>query len=140
VAGLKRRLEFALKIKHGSKRRNFTTDQGPHGFRGGGPSIIGEKNGNLETENTDKEGHGITESPTDQTASGSQPGNVEKTANNLYSAMDNLIKVRLRRVQNAGQWYQTAYKRNLKTKSPKTLSRSEKIKTCIDDIFNMSKK
>lgn len=71
-------------------------------IRGGGASINGENNSNLEISNTDKEGHGTTESPNAQSASGSQPVSVDKTAgnqdtiiesNNLYSAMDNLITI-----------------------------------------------
>lgn len=112
---------------------------------GGGPSINGKTNGNLETGNTDKEGHGTTESLTGQSASGSKPANVDKTAeiadnniesNNLYEAMENLIK--RFKTQDSGIKLLISEISNLK--AAQSLTRSDKIKTCIEDIYNMSNK
>jgi len=117
--------------------------KGPTDSRGGGVHKR-EKNGNLETGNTDKKGNGITECLTGQSASGSQPANVDKTAeiedniiesNNLYTAMDSLIK--RFKTQNSSIKLLISEISNLKAAQP--LTRRDKIKTCIEDIYNMSK-
>jgi len=71
--------------------------------------------------------------------------NVDKTAeiednilesNNLYTAMDNLIK--RFKTQDSGIKLLISEISNLKAAQP--LARSDKIRTCIEDIYNMSKK
>lgn len=96
--------------------------------------------GKLETGTIDNEGHGNkTESPTGQSASGSQPANVDKTAgetNNIYSAMENLIK--RFKTQDSGIKMLMTEISNLK--AVQTTTRSDRIKTCIEDVYNLSRR